>query len=119
MSTSSTPPSTRRPIGAFLAAFALVALLIAGGVSYLASGNPDGLDAATLEGCTENADGTLTGSCIAQNAEDHSLSGGFLADYTVGGNEGLTGVAGILGVVATFAVAGGLFYLIARSRKKS
>ena len=35
----------------FFAGFALVALVIAGGVSYFADSNPDGLDTATLEGC--------------------------------------------------------------------
>lgn len=115
----SSTPTTRRPVGRFLAVFALVALLIAGGVSYLASGSPDGLDSATLQGCTETVDGTLEGSCIAQDTVEHSLTGSFLADYTVGGDEGLSGVAGIIGVIATFAVAGGVFWLIARTRRSS
>lgn len=111
MSTTARSPRT------FLLLFALVALLVAGGVSYLASGDPDGLDSATLQGCTEQADGTLEGSCIAQQAGDHALTGSPLADYTVGGDDGLTGLAGVLGVVAVFAVAGGLFWLLARSRR--
>lgn len=109
---------TTRAGGRVLIVLALVALAIAGGVSYLASSSPDGLDSATLQGCTENADGTLSGSCIAQNAKDHPFSGSPLADYTVGGAEGLTGAAGIIGVAVVFAVAGGLFWLIARSRRR-
>lgn len=117
-----TPPQTpvphRRPATRVLLVLALVALVVAGAVSSLASGSPDGLDAATLRGCTENADGTLTGSCIAQDARDHTLAGSPLADYSVGGDGALTGVAGVLGVLAVFAVAGGLFWLLARSRRK-
>lgn len=109
---------TTRTGGRVLIVLALAALLIAGGVSYLASSNPDGLDSATLQGCTKNADGTLAGSCIAQNAQDHPFTGSPLADYTIGGDDGLTGVAGIVGVIAVFAVAGGLFWLLARSRRR-
>lgn len=121
MSTSGNPTEAprRRPLGRFLAVFALVALLVAGGVSYLASSSPDGLDSATLQGCTETADGTLEGTCIAQNAEDHALEESTpLAGYALGGDEGLTGLAGIIGVVAVFAAAGGLFWLLARSRRR-
>ncbi|MFC7446710.1 PDGLE domain-containing protein [Rhodococcus daqingensis] len=102
----------------FLAGFAVVALFVAGVVSYLASSSPDGLDSTTLRGCTiveTEAGETLTGTCIAQSAGDHHLADGPLADYAVAGNDTLTGIAGILGVSATFAVAGGLFWLIARS----
>lgn len=112
----STDRSTRVG-GRFLIVLALAALIIAGGVSYLASGSPDGLDSATLQGCTENADGTLAGSCIAQDAQDHPFTGSPLADYTIGGADGLTGAAGIIGVIAVFAVTGGLFWLLARSRR--
>jgi cobalt/nickel transport protein len=100
----------------FFVGFALIALILAGGVSYFADSSPDGLDAATQQGCTVGADEQLTGACIAQNAKDHTLSSGPLADYTVNGNEGLTGLAGVIGVIATLAVAGGLFWLL---RKRS
>ncbi|MFI6430510.1 PDGLE domain-containing protein [Rhodococcus oryzae] len=102
----------------FLAGFAVVALFIAGVVSYLASSSPDGLDSTTLRGCTviETAAGEeLAGTCIAQSAGEHHLADGPLADYAVAGNDNLSGIAGILGATATFAVAGGLFWLIARS----
>jgi cobalt/nickel transport protein len=102
----------------FLTGFAVVALFIAGVVSYLASSSPDGLDSTTLRGCTviETAAGEeLTGDCIAQHAGEHHLADGPLADYAVAGNGNLSGIAGILGATATFAVAGGLFWLIARS----
>lgn len=101
----------------FLAGFALVALVIAGVLSYVADSSPDGLDAATLEGCevvqTDRGE-ELTGSCIAQRAEDHDLAGGPLADYAVAGDDRFTGVAGVAGVAATALVAGGLFWLLRR-----
>lgn len=103
----------------FFVGFAIVALLIAGIVSYFASSSPDGLDSATLEGCevVETADGeALEGECIAQDAIDHPLSESPLADYALGGDDATTGLAGIIGVVVTLAVAGALFWVIARSR---
>ena len=101
----------------FFAGFALVALVCAGVLSYFADSNPDGLDSATLKGCevVETADGDkLTGDCIAQRAGDHHLADSPLADYAVGGDDRFTGVAGVLGVLATAAVAGGLFWLLRR-----
>lgn len=105
----------------FWIGFALVTLVVAGGVSYLASSSPDGLDSATLQGCevVETADGEeLRGDCIAQHARDHALADSPLADYAVGGRDGTGGLAGVLGVVVTVVVAGGAFWLIARSRAK-
>ncbi|ODT98312.1 MAG: hypothetical protein ABS81_28140 [Pseudonocardia sp. SCN 72-86] len=99
----------------FLLGFLLAALVIAGGVSYLASSSPDGLDSVTLHGCqvTENSAGEqLDGTCIAQNATEHATVSGPLADYSVGGAEHSVGIAGILGVVVTVLVAGGLFWLL-------
>jgi cobalt/nickel transport protein len=98
----------------FFVGFAIVALILAGGVSYFASSSPDGLDATTQQGCTVGPGDQLTGNCIAQNAKEHALKSGPLADYAVNGNEGLTGVAGVIGVIATLAVAGGLFWLLRR-----
>ncbi|MFC0452649.1 PDGLE domain-containing protein [Rhodococcus jostii] len=104
----------------FLIGFALVALLVAGAVSYLASSSPDGLDAATTRGCdtveTDTGE-TLVGDCIARNASAHHLSESPLADYTVAGRPHLTGVAGVIGASATFVFAGGLFWLLARARR--
>ncbi|WNM40775.1 PDGLE domain-containing protein [Micromonospora halotolerans] len=96
----------------------LVALLLAGVVSNYASAHPDGLDSSLLKGCTVDADGEITGgSCPAQQAKDHELADSPLADYGVRGvgNDFLsTGLSGVLGVLLTFAVGGGLFWLARR-----
>ena len=105
----------------FFAGFALVALVIAGALSYFADSNPDGLDSATLEGCevVETAGGEeLTGDCIAKDARDHDLADGPFADYAVGGDDRFTGVAGVAGVAVTLVLAGGLFWLL-RKRDRS
>lgn len=107
-----------KPYRKFLLGFALVALFIAGAVSYLASSSPDGLDSATLKGCTETEAGELVGTCIAQQAGGHAMTGSPLAGYTIGGDEGLLGVSGVLGVMAVFVLAGGLFWLLARNSAK-
>lgn len=113
--------SRRGPVG-FFVGFGIIALLIAGLLSYLASSNPDGLDTVTLNGCeVTEVDGAeqLSGECIAQNARDHALADSPLADYTLGGNNGLVGLAGVIGVVVTLALAGGLFWLVRPRQRRS
>ncbi len=104
----------------FWAGFTAAILLIAGVASYFASSSPDGLDSATLQGCevvqTDQGE-HLTGNCIAQHATEHSMSVSPLAEYTVVGHPGSVGVAGILGAVVVLALAGGAFWLLARSRR--
>lgn len=108
------PTRDRRATGFFLG-FLVVALLIAGGLSYFASGDPDGLDTVTLSGCELSADGEPeAGTCIATSAEDHALDGSPLADYAVGGGDGTVGLAGVIGVLVTLVVAGGLFWVLRR-----
>ena len=98
----------------FFVAFGVVALLIAGLLSYLASSSPDGLDAVTRNGCevTEvNGAEQLSGECIAKNARDHGMADSPLAEYTVGGDDSLRGLSGVIGVLVTLTVAGGLCWL--------
>jgi cobalt/nickel transport protein len=104
--------STRFSVG-----FLVVALLIAGGLSYFASSAPDGLDTVALNGCqtVPTAGGEeLTGECIARNATDHAAAGSPLADYRLLGGDGTVGPTGIIGVLVTLVVAGGLFWLLRR-----
>ncbi|GAB3171719.1 cobalt/nickel transport protein [Micromonospora palomenae] len=102
----------------FVAVGLLVALLLAGVVSNYASSHPDGLDSSLLKGCTVDADGEITGgSCPAQQAKDHELADSPLADYGIRGVDNgflSTGLSGVLGVLLTFAVGGGVFWLLRR-----
>jgi cobalt/nickel transport protein len=112
----SAPAGNRRAAGFFLG-FLAVALLVAGGLSYFASPDPDGLDTVALDGCDvveTEAGEQLEGTCIAQHAEDHALAGSPLADYAVGGGDGTVGPAGVIGVLVTLVLAGGLFWLLRR-----
>jgi cobalt/nickel transport protein len=108
-----------RKLGWFLAGGLLVAILLAGVVSGFASSSPDGLDATARQGCTFNADDEITGgTCMLQQERDHQLGGSPLADYGVKGVDGplSTALAGIAGVLVTFAVGGGVFWLVRRRR---
>lgn len=105
--------------GRFRLAFLMITMLIAGGLSYLASSSPDGLDSATLRGCQiAEHDGAeqLSGQCIAQGARDHAMAASPLADYTVAGADGSGGLAGVIGVTVTLAAAGVLFWTLSRGR---
>lgn len=104
----------------FLIGFAVVALLVAGVISYFASSAPDGLDSATQRGCKTvvvNGAEQLRGDCIAQHATDHAMASSPLAEYSVRGLGDSNGIAGVIGVLVTLALAGGVFWLIARSRR--
>ncbi|MEU7614534.1 PDGLE domain-containing protein [Micromonospora rifamycinica] len=102
----------------FVAVGLLVALVLAGVVSNYASSHPDGLDSSLLKGCTVNADDEITGgSCPARQARDHELADSPLADYGIRGVDNgflSTGLSGVVGVLLTFAVGGGLFWLLRR-----
>ncbi len=106
------------PTRRFLVAGLVTAALLAGVVSALASGSPDGLDATTLTGCTLDAGGEITGgSCVAMAARDEPDLNQPLAGYQTGGLADphlSTGVAGLVGVILTFGVATGVFWLTRR-----
>ena len=90
-----------RRLGWFPGIGLVVALIVAGVVSGFAASDPDGLERVAID---EGFDET---------AEDHALADSPLADYAVSGVEDerlSTGLAGIIGVALTLAVAGGLFY---------
>jgi cobalt/nickel transport protein len=105
-------------LGWFLAGGLLVALLLAGVVSNFASDSPDGLDATARQGCTFGANGEITGgTCMLQRERDHQLADSPLANYRIKGIDNgflATGLSGILGVLVTFAIGGGVFWLARR-----
>jgi cobalt/nickel transport protein len=108
-------------LGWFLAGGLLVALLLAGVVSNFASSSPDGLDATAREGCTFNANDEITGgTCMLQQERDHQMADSPLADYGIKGIDNAyvsTGLAGVAGVLITFGIGAGLFW-VARRRNR-
>jgi cobalt/nickel transport protein len=107
-----------RRLGWFLAAGLLVAAVLAGVVSNFASSSPDGLDHTALTGCTVDGRGEITGgTCMAQQEQAHQSADSPLADYGIRGidNEFLsTGLSGVVGVLITFALGGGVLWLVRR-----
>ena len=107
-----------RKLGWFLGGGLLVALILAGVVSNFASSSPDGLDATTLQGCTTDGNGNITGGqCMAQQRQDHQLKDAPLANYGIrglGSPRLSTGLAGVAGVLITFGLGAGLFWLVRR-----
>ncbi len=102
-------PSTTQRIRGFVLAGLAVALLLALVVSGFASSSPDGLERVAED----------TG--FAATAEDHQFGGSPVADYTVQGVENervSTGLAGVVGVIITFAVGMGVVLLASRGRRQ-
>ncbi|MGE3620639.1 MAG: PDGLE domain-containing protein [Acidimicrobiia bacterium] len=95
----------RLRFGAFIAAFLAVAVVLAVFASPQASSSPDGLEKVAID------------KGFIDTATDHAMGDLPTADYAVEGvdDERLsTGLAGLLGVAITFAVAAGTFALVRR-----
>jgi len=89
----------------FLISGFIASLFLAGVVSFYASSNPDGLEKVAED------------IGFVETAEDHTYAEGALADYGVKGVENprlSTGLAGVIGVVATGVVSTGIFMLVRR-----
>jgi cobalt/nickel transport protein len=101
----------RRPrlvFGAFVAAGLIVALGLAFFVSPSASGDPDGLNRVAID------------EGFADTERDHALGDAPTAGYEVRGVDDdrlSTGLAGVIGVAVTFAVAGGVMLVVRRARR--
>lgn len=95
-----------KPSRRFILIALLVCLLIAGGLSLLASASPDGLSRVA-----EN-------SGFARTAQDTATANSPLANYQVGSTEDSwsRSLAGLAGVMLTGAVAVGLFLWVGRRR---
>ncbi len=97
---------TRAGLGLFIGAGLLVALALAFFVSPQASSEPDGLNKVAID------------KGFAEQERAHSLDGSPTAGYAVEGVDDdrlSTGLAGVIGVVVTFAVTGGLFLVVKRT----
>ena len=91
----------------FIIAGLLISALLAGGASFYASSSPDGLEKVAEE------------IGFLDTAKDHANADTALSDYGVKGVESerlSVGVAGVIGVIATGAVSGGLFLLLRRKK---
>jgi cobalt/nickel transport protein len=104
----------------FLLVGLLVALGLAGVVSNFASAHPDGLDSVVRDGCTyDDEDNKTGGSCVADRAEETQTADSPLADYGIRGIDNpylSTGLSGVLGVLVTAGIGGGLFRLVRRRK---
>jgi cobalt/nickel transport system permease protein len=104
------PPTRRRVrrLGGFLIVGLVVTLALAVVVSPYASSEPDGLEKVAAD------------QGIDADADEHALGDSPLADYGVEGVDDPdlgTSLAGLIGVLVTFAVGAGLF-LTARHRRR-
>lgn len=100
----------RRPITLFVLLGIGIALILAFFVSPLASSSPDGLERVAIDQGFEG------------QAAEHAMAQTPLADYAVAGvpDPGLsTGLAGVIGVLLCFALAGALVLLIRWTRRRS
>lgn len=89
----------------FFVAFALVALVLAGAVSYFASSAPDGLNRVAED------------HGMARQQEGSAVSDGPLAGYGVSGvGSGVLsgGLAGVVGVVVVLGLTRGIAYAVRR-----
>jgi len=92
---------------AFLVAGLLIALLLAGVISFYASAAPDGLEKAAAD------------KGMAAPAREHGLTGSPFADYGTQGVENgrlSGGLAGVAGVLVTLGAGGALFFTLGRRR---
>ena len=99
--------AAKKSLMRFYFSFFLIAIALAGGASYYASSQPDGLEKVADE------------KGFLNTAKDSAVSGSPLSDYGIVGldNERLSvGLAGVIGVVATALVALALFGLLRKKR---
>ena len=97
--------TARARFGAFLVAGLALAAALAFFVSPSASSEPDGLERVAID------------HGFADDETDHALADLPSAGYAIRGVDDdrmSTGLAGLLGVTATFAVGGGLLLLVRR-----
>jgi hypothetical protein len=100
----------RVPTRILLGVGLLVALLLAGVVSFYASGSPDGLERVAED------------KGFLDRADDHAAADGPLADYRAKGVDDdrlAGGVAGVTGALVVLVVAGGLTYVVRRRAPES
>ena len=96
-------------LGVFIGIGLLVALSLAFVVSPQASSQPDGLEKVAID------------KGFSDQEKTHSLDGVPTAGYGVegvGDDRLSTGLAGLIGVTVTFAIAGGLLLVVRRASRR-
>ena len=100
---------SKMKLAIFIALGLAVALVLAFFVSPQASSKPDGLNKVAID------------EGFAEEERAHSLEDGPLSGYGVEGVDDdrlSTGLAGVIGVTVTFAIAGGAFLLLRTARQR-
>ncbi|MGP3735339.1 energy-coupling factor ABC transporter permease [Streptomyces sp. GDS52] len=98
--------AARSPRGVWIAGL-VASLVLAGGVSFYASADPDGLERVAAD------------HGIDEKAEEHDAAGSPLADYGVKDVENVRlsgGLAGVIGVGVTVVAGTGVFWVARRRR---
>ena len=117
--------TARRSLKATIAVLAVVALVVGGGLSLLASSNPDGLEWALFGNAEEGYAANMgldeenfgVASSAAEKAEGIQEATSFLPDYAFANSEspvgtsvsGVVGSAMVAGVAVLICLAGGFF----------
>lgn len=106
--------STKRVV----VSLAILAILVGGGLSLLASSNPDGLEWSILG--TSGVDELEASSSAHDSAAEIQEKTALMPDYGFASSEGDdTSVAGIVGSVMTFALAGLAGIVITKTHKRA
>ncbi len=98
-----------------LAVLAVLAVVTAGGFSLLASAYPDGLE-WSIQGVTGSTELEGQGDAVHAAAQAAQDATAVMPDYETSAGKG-TGAAGIIGAVATFALAGACGWGISAAKK--
>ena len=98
----------------------IVALVMAGGVSLVASQNPDGLE-WSIAGVTGETELEAEGGAYDTAGEAVEATSKLFADYTVLGTENPIGTtaAGVIGAALVAVIAGGVCVLIGHKKRKT
>ncbi len=110
--------TNRLSYGKVIAVFAIVALVFAGGVSLVASSNPDGLEWSI--GKTTGSEELEADGSVYDKAGNIVDATALLPDYSLKNSESAAGtsVAGIVGAAAVAVVCGAACMIVTKRRKR-